>query len=121
MKALVEIKTSKKIEDISVVNAGTEKYDFIVNEILKNRGFEITDVQIYEGYPEIEKEYSEIEIVEATYITTVVDLELDEINNFKLYENEIIDKAIASLSRRELDIMGASEYGKESFLFFNKE
>jgi len=121
MKAIVEIKIGKKIEDISVVNAGTEKYDYIVNEILKNRGFEVIDVQIYDGYPEIEKEYSDMEIIEATYITTVVDLELDKINNFKLHEDEIVDKAIASLSRRELDIMGASEYAKESFLFFYRE
>jgi hypothetical protein len=121
MKALVEIKISKKIDHIEVVNAGTEKYDFIVNEILKNRGFEVKDVQIYEGYPDLEKEYSDVEIVEATYFSTVVELQLDEINNFKSHENEIIDKAIASLTSRELDIMGAAEYGKESFLFFNKD
>lgn len=121
MKALVELKTDKKLEDIAIANAGTEKYDLIVNEILKNVKFEIVDVQAFDGYPEVEKEYSSLEIPEATYISTVIELQNDEIENFKSYENQIIDKAIHSLTSRELDIMGASEYGKETFLFFHRE
>lgn len=119
MKALVEIKTNKKINDISIVNSGTEHYNSIVNDILKSRDFEISDVRIFEGHPENEKEYSSMQINEATYITTLVDLDKEEVENFKLHSYKIIDKAIDVISSRELDILAASEQGNEAYLYFN--
>lgn len=121
MKAIVEIKTANKLEDVAVVPAGTEKYNSIVNDILQDKDFEVTDVQIFNGYADLEKEYTSMEIAEETFITVVIDLELEEINHFKLHENTIINKAMNSLSSRELDIVSASEFGKRAFIHFNKE
>ena len=120
MKALVEIKTDKKIEDIAIVNAGTEKYDFIVNEILKAKNFKIVSVEVFEGHPDSEKEYGSMEVNEETYITTVVDLEPNEIGNFLNHKNSIIDKVMESISSRTLDILAASEHGNEAFVYFNE-
>lgn len=121
MKALVEIKTNTKIEDIAVVNAGTEKYNSIVNDILQSREFTVTDVQVFEKHPENDKEYPSMEVDEATYITTVVDLNQEEMEHFNLHENEIIGKIMEALNNRDLDILAASEFGTESFVYFNQE
>ena len=120
MKAIAEIKTHKKIEDISIVNAGTEKYDLIVNEILKSRDFEVIKVQIFEGHPDSEKEYTTHEVNEVTYIKTIIDLEPNEIENFSSHQNAIIDKAMKSISDRNLDIFAASEHGNEAYVYFNE-
>lgn len=120
MKAIAEIKTHKKIEDISIVNAGTEKYDLIVNEILKSRDFEVVDVQIFEGHPDSEKEYASMEVAEVTYIKTILDLEPNEIQNFSTHKKAIIDKAMKSISNRNLDILAASEHGNEAYVYFNQ-
>lgn len=119
MKAIVEIKTRKKIEDVTVVNAGTEKYNTIVNDILKQSGFEVVEVKVFEDYPEMESEYSSLKTDEASYILATVELTSDEISNFKLHETSIIDKVMDIISQRELDIVGASEFERESFIFFN--
>lgn len=120
MKALVEIKTDQKIEAISIVNAGTEKYNATVNEILKCKNFEVVDVQVFEGHPEFEKEYASMEVAEETYISTLIDLEPNEIENFLSYKNEILAKAMKSISNRNLDILAASEHGNEAYVYFNE-
>lgn len=120
MKALAEIKTNKKIEHIHVAHPETEKYNEIVNELLKCEHFELEDLQPYNGTPDFEEHFSDKEIEDATYITVLIDVEGD-LSAARNQGDGIVRKAIDALASRELDLLYAREYGRESFLYFNYE
>ena len=121
MEALVEIKTNKKIENLEMVLSGTEKYNSIVNDILKCRDFELIAVQPFLGHPEQEKEFESMESAEATFITIKTELNPIQIEKNAANENTIIDKAMEALGTRALDILSVTKFGNEAHVYFNKE
>ncbi len=119
MEALVEIKIDKKLEHLQVADPETEKYNEIVNEILKAKSYHLESVKPYDGTPDYDEDFTSKEIDDATYITVLVELSQDVLNDWHHHSENIINAAVDSISSRDMELLFAREFGREAFLYFN--
>ncbi|NBL63689.1 hypothetical protein GV828_00585 [Flavobacterium sp. NST-5] len=119
MEALVEIKMDKKLEHLQLADPQTEKYNEIVNEILKVKTFHLESIKPYDGSINYEEDFTAKEIDDATYITVLADVSQADFDNYMQHSENIINAAIDSISSRDKDLLLAREFGREAFLYFN--
>jgi predicted subunit of tRNA(5-methylaminomethyl-2-thiouridylate) methyltransferase len=118
MKALVEIKLNK---NISAAEISEKTYEDVIDQILSDNGYDLTDVSVFAGVQPKYELFSETNLKNATFVSIVLELEEDQIKDFENYERLIIEKALEALGTTYLKIIDITKGDDPTSLFFNND
>lgn len=121
MKSIVEIKLNRQITNVGISTVNSKTYEDIIDQILEDGGYGLIDVAPYNGNPDNHRDFNQSKLRGVTFVSLLMNLDENQINDFENHEVDIIEKALHILGKKYLDIVDFTEDDGETTLYFSDE